>query len=579
MAINTNFPNVRPSLLLDFANSQQLDSRITFSRSTTAPYYDGKTSVVAEQNLALQSQTASFISGAQTGLTITGNTTVAPDGTTTGTTVAFAATTSYGYQSPSVGQILGTTYTYSVWVWTTTSKATISVRMANNSNGSDSTFSSVSLTTTPTRISVTRTFTNSGTSIDIGFDNRVAQGGDGIAGSIVYWGAQLEQRSSVTAYNATTTTAITNYIPQLLTAPINAPRFDFNPTTGESLGLLIEQSSTNLLTYSQDFTNGAWTKINSSATANTWVAPDGTITGSTITNNSGSTGWARARQGVTTTIGTAYTASAYFKTGSTIYSAIVITDSSDHRVIFNLSNGTTNILDSGVTATIIAVGNNVYRCTVTLTSSATTAVYTNIGPASVGSYNSLANDYVFAWGAQLEALAFPTSYIATTSAQVTRASDNASMTGTNFSSWYNNGQGTLYSEVAVYNTSAAAMCVATLSDGTTNNRMELRPVSAAGSVNSRLFVVTSNSAQADIQTGTTVVNTFQKISAIVQTSNFILSVAGASGTAVTTGQIPVVNQLTIGNSPATLPLNGRIKKLAYYSQVVTQVQNQALTGS
>jgi hypothetical protein len=87
MSISANFPNVRPSLLLDFANSQQLDSRITFSRSTTAPYYDGKTSVLAEQNLLLQSQQIGTSGWGLVNVTTTLNTTVAPDGTTTASTV------------------------------------------------------------------------------------------------------------------------------------------------------------------------------------------------------------------------------------------------------------------------------------------------------------------------------------------------------------------------------------------------------------------------------------------------------------------------------------------------------------
>ena len=82
MAINTNFPNVRPSLLLDFANSQQLDPRVTFSRSTTAPYYDGKTSVLADQNLFAYSNTFSNAYWQQYGITSPIQNATAPDGTT-----------------------------------------------------------------------------------------------------------------------------------------------------------------------------------------------------------------------------------------------------------------------------------------------------------------------------------------------------------------------------------------------------------------------------------------------------------------------------------------------------------------
>jgi hypothetical protein len=597
MSISANYPNVRPSLLLDFANSQQLDPRVTYTRSTTAPYYDGKTSALAEQNLFYPSEQFDNANWGKTATTVTANTTVAPDGNTTADTVTADGTTGAKLISASnMGSVASpaTARTVSIYAKAGTNNF-LQIYFSGDgtpwadfdlsagtvgSTGSNQTASIVALPNSWYRCIL---YTASTTATTVNFaivsSSSATRGeSNSLSTSVILWGAQLEQRSSVTAYNPTTTSALTNYIPQLLTAPINAPRFDFNPTTGESLGLLIEQSSTNLLTYSQDFSNGVWSKIGATITSASNIAPDGTQTMQTLVEDT-STGnhWVYQSAGsVGSNTATIY-AKAY--TRSWIVFRFTVSGTITYAW-FNLSTGALGTVQSGLTASITSVGNGVYRCSITGTMSASSPIVVGIASGdNVTSYTGNGTSGVYIWGAQLEALAFPTSYIPTTSAQVTRASDNASMTGTNFSSWYNNAQGTLYSEVAVYNTSAAAMCVATLSDGTTNNRMELRPVSAAGSVNSRLFVVTSNSAQADIQTGTTVVNVFQKLSAIVQSSNFILSVAGASGTAVTTGQIPSVNQLTIGNSPATLPLNGRIKKLAYYSQAVTQTQNQALTGS
>ena len=50
------------------------------------------------------------------------------------------------------------------------------------------------------------------------------------------------------------------------------------------------------------------------------------------------------------------------------------------------------------------------------------------------------------WGVQLETGSFPTSYIPTKGSTVTRNADEASITGTNFSSWYNQSEGTIFSE-------------------------------------------------------------------------------------------------------------------------------------
>jgi hypothetical protein len=63
------------------------------------------------------------------------------------------------------------------------------------------------------------------------------------------------------------------------------------------------------------------------------------------------------------------------------------------------------------------------------------------------SYSGDGTSGIYVWGAQLEAGAFPTSYIPTTASTVTRSADTATMTGTNFSSWYNQSEGTFFTSV------------------------------------------------------------------------------------------------------------------------------------
>jgi PDZ domain-containing secreted protein len=59
-------------------------------------------------------------------------------------------------------------------------------------------------------------------------------------------------------------------------AAVNEARFDHNPVTGESLGLLIEESRTNLLTNSSDYTQSNLTKFNL-IVGTGGIAPDGSI--------------------------------------------------------------------------------------------------------------------------------------------------------------------------------------------------------------------------------------------------------------------------------------------------------------
>ena len=121
MTISANYPNLRPSLLLDFANERALDSRITFSRSTTAVYYDGKTSALAEQNLFLYSQTFGNAAWVSTNNTITTGITD-PAGTTTAQTLTASAGNSTFYQTVT---LTATANTVSFYVQRVTGTGTI----------------------------------------------------------------------------------------------------------------------------------------------------------------------------------------------------------------------------------------------------------------------------------------------------------------------------------------------------------------------------------------------------------------------------------------------------------------------
>jgi hypothetical protein len=584
---------------------------VTFSRSTTAPYYDGKTSVLAEQNLLLQSQVLTNATyWIAVNSTVTGNSTTAPDGTTTANTVTDNATNGGHRVYQGNGNLsTATALTASAYFLQGTGTfgqlglydgSAYRTVTANLSTGViTETFGTATSTITSVgggwyRLTISFTGGSSNATISIGLSNTGTPGGlasyVGTGSTIYAWGAQLEQRSSVTAYNATTTSAITNYIPQLLTAPINAPRFDFNPTTGESLGLLIEQSSTNLLTYSQDFTNAAWGKSGVTITQTAGIAPDGTQTMQLLIEDT-STGSHQiahaASSGPSITSGTAYTCLVYVKTyGRTRFSIIFdgATFPANSNAYFDTTTGVPDNLGSGVTASMTSVGNNVYKCVITATANATLAnrPFAYLALVSTGTTTSYTgNGYsgIYIWGMQGEALAFPTSYIATTSAQVTRASDNAIMTGTNFSSWFNQWQGTLYGESATLSTSISGRGIFSINDGTSNNVIQMYN----NSVNASAEVVLGGVTQAAFTINSiNTANVFNKRTLAYAINNTVYCASGTLSSVDTSCNIPTVTQLVIGRvngSALGSEFNGWMKKLAYYPQAVTSAQSQALTGS
>jgi hypothetical protein len=587
MSIASNYPNVRPSLLLDFANSQQLDPRVTFSRSTTAPYYDGKTSVLAEQNLYTNSQNITNGTWNPGNVTLTVNSTTAPDGTTTASlAVPNTSNASHNISQSALGNLTGT-YTFSVYVkpagYTTfiiansaqTLRASFDLTAVTNTNTG-------AVTSTITAVQngfyrVTLTATISADFFYFFINGLGAYVGDGTSG-VYLWGFQVEQRSSVTAYNATTTPALTNYIPQLLTAPINSPRFDFNPTTGESLGLLIEQSSTNLLTYSQDFSNASWGKIYSTITTGANIAPDGTQTASKMVEDS-TTNYHIVQYSYSLTSGT-FTFSVFAKQAERKRFLIREILSSGNGAIFDLSTGSVvSNLYSGV-GTITSVGNGMYRCSVTSTETTGTRIFgiylATDTTTTVSQANYTGNGYsgIYIWGSQLEALAFPTSYIPTTLAQVTRASDNASMTGTNFSSWYNQNASTIFSNwVGFSSTSKTSFGLANPTVG------DISLVESGANLRASCYFGAGGPNVSITGPAYATRTNFREAFAVTTNiANYVVN--GTSYGTSSSVSLPTPTTAYIGrNASGNTILSGWISKISYYPQALTSAQLQALTGS
>jgi len=608
MSIQTNFPAIKPSLLLDFSNTKQLDSRITFTRASTATYY-GTQTAKAEENLLLQSQDFAT-TWAPSNLTVAANTTTAPDGTTTADTLTDNTNTGAHIINQSPVLLTSTIYTMSVFLKANTHNfATVTLTnpttvengitavvdlsvgtISETDTGTSATFTSSSITSVGSgwyRVVITGSSVASFSRAEVGFataatgntfasNQRISFTGTGTA-SFYVWGAQLEQRSAVTAYTPTTTQAITNYVPQILTAASGVARFDHNPTTFESLGLEIEESRTNLVTYSEQFDDAAWTKTNSSITANTVVAPDGALTGDKIVSNAASLGF--TVQNNSQTSGVTYTWSTFAKAAEYSFCQLRIAGTvvaSITRAYFNLATGTVSGV-ANCTASITPVGNGWYRCSIVYAVTSTAVAAPRIY-GQVDASDTVGDGYsgIYIWGAQLEAGAFATSYIPTVASQVTRAADAASMTGTNFSSWYNAGQGTLYAEA---NTPSFATTYVFADINSNSTTTYIRHSTASTGTNTQ-FVISDNSVTTASPGVIVTLGSYRKMAGAYTADSVQQSVNGSLGTEDTSATIPSgLSQMNIGTrSSGANTVNGTIRKLAYYPLRVTNAQLQALTS-
>jgi hypothetical protein len=593
--------SVRPSLLLDFANTKQLDPRITFTRASTATFYDGRTTAKAEENLLLQSETFDSGSWGKSNSAVTVNATTAPDGTTTADKLT--VNTTNGQHVISQGStIAALAYTRSCYVkagelnWVCLTDNAANAVFFNISTGVQGTVlgtcTNITITSVGSgwyRCSYTSTYGLAQASSAMGIlasnaDNVLSFAGANTTDGIFLWGAQLEQRSSVTAYTPTTTAAITNYIPALQTAASGVARFDHNPTTGESLGLLIEEQRVNIQTYSDQFNDSIWGKFRSSIVSNTIIAPDGTLTGDKLIEDTTATNDHRVQSFPTISNATAYTGSVYVKAGElTSVEVLLYRGATFGGATVNLTNGSVSApLNGGVsslasTTVVTSVGNGWYRISIPFTSDGTSGgLRISLVKSNAVLYTGDGFSGIYIWGAQLEAGAFATSYIPTVASQVTRSNDAASMTGTNFSSWYRADESTLYGEISPLSIRPTDFIYASINDTSNNNKI----VFGHYQVQPYMQVVVNNVFQAGINSNYTSISVGSTVKAVAtaKVNDFAISAQGTTAATDTLGTMPSsLSQMEIGKSTNSAYLNGTIKKIAYYPKRLTNQELIALS--
>lgn len=173
--------------------------------------------------------------------------------------------------------------------------------------------------------------------------------------------------------------------------------------------------SVNLLTWTQEFDNAAWLKVNSSITANAASAPDGTLTADTMTAAAGAATH-YTRQLVSVVAATAYALSVYAKAGTHNFIQLLNAGDAQAFANFNILTGVVGSAGTKSTASITHVGNGWYRCTVVFGASATLlndhriyAVSSATAPYAE-SWTAAGTETIFLWGAQLEVGSTATTY-------------------------------------------------------------------------------------------------------------------------------------------------------------------------
>jgi hypothetical protein len=389
--------------------------------------------------------------------------------------------------------------------------------------------------------------------------------------------ASLDSRVTFTRTTGTSNPA--TYVDSsgyVVVATNNQPRFDHDPVTLACKGLLIEEARTNLFAYSQEFDNAYWTNTNTAETPDAVVSPDGTTNAEKLTSNATGTVIRDIRRTTTYTAGF-HTLSVYAKAAEVSSIALDVGQGYGFAQ-FNLSTGQVTGTPSG-TATIVNAGGGWYRCSISAnvaeSNNRTNQIFLNNRGSST---NIPVGDGVYIWGAQLEAGAFATSYIPTTTAALTRNADVATMTGTNFSDWFNATEGTFQCKFNMYSVNASNMAF-TVDDGTTTHRLWLY----ARSGNSRTEFIVSNASggQAALQMagGNPSANTDYNACVAYKLDSFAGSRNAGAPVTDTSGTLPTVDRLQLGRryDSATQYLSGWLQELNYWPQRLTNNEVQAFS--
>jgi hypothetical protein len=482
-------------------------------------------------------------------ISVTANYGVAPNGTTTADRVQMTKGSIYTQIYQTMTVISGGQYTLSVYLKSLSGTPTITT-LYNTA---------VAGTKTLTTEWVRYDFTFIAASSTI-YPMIALYGSDSASMDVLAWGYQLNIGSTAKPYFPTTDR-------------LNVPRLTYQNGGGGCPSLLLEKQSTNLCTYSEDLSNGVYTQSNVSVTANTTTSPDGTSNADTITSS------AASPQLISPAVSFASSTnvSLFVKYVSQKYVQLFSGGAFGDYVNFDIESGAVGSNGGTTTnAQIQSFGNGWYRV------SATFGGYTGATTGRIGFVDSLSAGWnaltsttsksIYAWGFQIEASSYPTSYIPTTSSSATRVADACSKTG--ISSLIGQTEGVVFWDINVDILSA------------TGNESILNIDNGAGFGETIYFSKGSNGLlYAEVYVGATVQCSFTyslpsvgryKMALAYKANDFAFYVNGVSRGTDSSGSVPTCSRLQMGQT-ALGSSDGKTNQAVLFPTRLTNAELASLT--
>ena len=311
------------------------------------------------------------------------------------------------------------------------------------------------------------------------------------------------------------------------------PRIDYTDSTEGAL--LLENSTTNLVTYSEALSN--WTQDGASTVDNSTISPDGTQNASKINFNSGN----ERIYVLFATSNTSY--SGYFK------------GIKGQKIKF-IDN--TGLVFAEITLTEKWVRHEFYK----------SANNTNIQIQSIDA------NYVYAWGIQAEQNSVASSYIPTNSSTVQRAAETCNGSGN--SEVFNDSQGVLFADIAALSNDGTNRMMS-LSNGGTSNRIVIKYDNSSNRL--EFFAYSGGSPQYSFITTSLIATEYNKISFKYKLNDFSVWSNGFELDNNISGTTPIgLNQLRFDYGDGNIPFYGNTKEIAYYDEILTDAELETLTS-
>ena len=353
----------------------------------------------------------------------------------------------------------------------------------------------------------------------------------------------------------------------------NVPRLDYSG--GGCPVLLTEGQSTNLITYSEDFSNASWIKNGLLTPTSGFLSPSGDTSAFKIVEDT-STGVHRIRISSLAS-GTAaskeFTYSFFVKKSEVkwfLLKGVVNTQSLTVDVWFDLENGVIGTESNG-SGKIENYGNDWYRCSINIA--------TNSSATSINVYGYLADNNnsesyqgdgtsgLYIYGASLEQSSYPTSYIKTEGSAVTRNGDQVN--GAGDAATFNDSEGVLMAEISALANDLTNRYIVL---GTTFNNVYIRYQSSSNSLRCNVTVNGSSQFIATVFLNDETINS--KISVKYKENDFSLYVDGfklktdLGGSTFTDGTL---TELAFDNGNSNqFPFYGKTKQLQYFNTALNR---------